>query len=83
LRIGHGSKQENQYDKFRNESKDLTPEEVKLNEYSVSDYHERSFFTQVYVLAKKKILVMTRDRKSFIMDTIFPMILIVLGLYLT
>jgi hypothetical protein len=26
---------------------------------------------------------MTRDRKSFIMDTVFPMILIVIGLYLT
>ena len=49
----------------------------------MADYHERNFVTQVLALSRKKMLVMTRDRRSFLMDTLFPSLLMALGLYLT
>jgi hypothetical protein len=61
----------------------LTPEQKKLNGYSVADYHERSIFRQVRALARKKITIMQRDRKSFFMDILLPNLLIVIGLYMT
>jgi hypothetical protein len=54
-----------------------------LNDYSVADYHERSFFSQVSALARKKIIIMTRDRKSFMMDFFLPILLIITGLYVS
>jgi hypothetical protein len=51
--------------------------------YSVADDNSRSLVTQVQALVRKKLLVMTRDRKSFFVDALLPCILMVLGLYLT
>ena len=39
--------------------------------------------THFLALAKKKVLVMIRDPKSFLMDFFFPIILITTGLYVS
>lgn len=49
----------------------------------MAEDNQRTFSTQVQALVRKKLLVMTRDRKSFFVDTLLPCILMVLGLYLT
>lgn len=82
LKIGHGQRQEQKMEELRKNAKQQTEQTKKLNEYSVADSHERSFWPQVGAIVRKKVLVMTRDRRSFIMDTIFPSILMAIALCL-
>jgi hypothetical protein len=57
----------------------LTPRELTLTEYSISNDHERNFSTQFKALVQKRKLVMLGDRKSFLMDFFFPIFLVWLG----
>ena len=59
----------------------MTPREKLLTEYSISVEHHRNFFTQFLALVKKKLLVILRNPKAFMIDFFFPMILIYVGLY--
>ena len=54
-----------------------------LTEYSIATDHRRNFLRHFVALVKKKLLVMLRDPKVFIMDFFFPMILIYVGLYVS
>ena len=63
-------------------AKHTSKDEQILNEYSIANDNERSFWPQVAAIARKKVLVMTRDRRSFLMDTIFPSMLMAIALYL-
>ena len=82
LKIGHGQRQEQKMEELRQNAKEQTEQTKKLNEYSIADSHERGFCLQVGAIMRKKVLVMTRDRRSFIMDTIFPSILMAIALFL-
>lgn len=86
LRIGHGESHATTVDKIKAQTADLsklTPREKELTDYSIATDNRRSFLTHFFALAKKKLLVMTRDPKSFLMDFFFPIILIVTGLYVS
>lgn len=61
----------------------LTPRELTLTEYSIATDHTRNFWTQFIALIRKRILVLLGDRKSLLMDFLFPIFLIWLGQYLT
>ena len=74
LKIGHGKNQE---------KKVKCIEDKELNDYSIAENNEKNFCNQVLALSRKKLIVMTRDRKNFIMDVLFPSLLIIIGLYLT
>ena len=86
MRIGHGEGHATTVDKIRAQTADLsklTPREKELTEYSIAQDHRRNFASHFAALVKKKILVMIRDPKSFMMDFFFPIILIVSGLYVS
>lgn len=58
-------------------------EEKDLEEYSISsDAESFVFFLHLKALMKKKILMQVRDRKTLAVDTMFPIALIILGMYL-
>ena len=54
-----------------------------MTEYSISTEHHRNFVTQFFALVKKKLLVILRNPKAFVIDFFFPMILIYVGLYVS
>ena len=86
LRIGHGEDHETTLEKIRSSTADLsklTEREKLLTAYSISNDHRRNFCTHFLALVKKKLLVMVRDPKSFLMDFFFPMSLIYFGLYVS
>jgi hypothetical protein len=54
-----------------------------LENYSITtDREEELFFSHVKCLVKKKLLMQIRDKKTMAIDTIFPIILILIGLWL-
>jgi len=86
LRIGHGEEHATTKEKIQAQTADLSSlskREAELAEYSISEDHQRGFFDQFFALTKKKLIVALRDRKSFLMDFFFPLILIVFGLYMS
>ena len=83
LTIGHGSKKESELEELKLKGKSISAEDKILNAYSVGQVHERNFITQVGALMRRKVLTLTRDRRGFLIDFLFPMFLIVFGLYLT
>ena len=86
LSIGHGESHATTVDKIKSQTADLsklTPREKLLTEYSIATDHRRNFFRHFLALVKKKILVMLRDPKIFIMYFFLPMILIYIGLYVS
>ena len=54
-----------------------------LTEYSIAQDHRRYFFRQFFALVKKKVFVLLREPKTFLMDFFFPMLLIYAGLYVS
>jgi len=55
-----------------------------LDNYSITtDAEESVFFLQLCALFKKKILMQVRDQKTLGIDTIFPVLLILVGLALS
>lgn len=55
----------------------------KLEEYSITnDAESFVFFLHLGALMKKKVLMQIRDRKTLAVDTLFPIALIILGMYL-
>lgn len=86
LRIGHGEEHATTIEKIKQQTADITkmtPREKLLTQYSISNDHRRNLFVQFYALVKKKILVLLRNPKSFMIDFFFPMILIYFGLYVS
>ena len=84
LRIGHGESHTNTVDQIKAKTADfnnLSDREKLLTEYSIANDHRRNFLTHFTVLVKKRILVMIKDPKSFLMDFFFPIALIYFGLY--
>jgi hypothetical protein len=55
----------------------------ELEDYSISNDSENSFFDHMFSILRKKILVQVRDKKTLGIDTIFPIILIIVGLALS
>lgn len=54
-----------------------------LEEYSISNDSEKNvFFSHLCVLLKKKTLMQIRDKKSLCIDLVFPLLLILVGLFL-
>ena len=86
LSIGHGEDRGTTVEKIRSQTADLsklTPREITLTEYSIAQHHERNFFTQFHALARKRALVLSGDRRSFLMDFFFPIFLIWVGQYIS
>ena len=86
LRIGHGDDSGTTVEKIQLQTADLsklTAREGTLTECSIATGHTRNFLTQFLALLKKRVLVMTRDPRSFAMDFFFPMILVWLGLWVS
>jgi hypothetical protein len=58
-----------------------------LENFSVSNLQSENrfkmFFLHLRVLLKKRVLMMIRDRKTLIIDLMFPLLLIFIGLFLT
>lgn len=52
----------------------------ELEEYSNAEDSELSFFDHTKAILRKKILVQIRDKKTLGIDTIFPVVLIIVGL---
>lgn len=86
LSIGHGEDHATTIEKIKQQTADLTkmtPREKLLTEYSIANDHRRNFFTQFVALVKKKLLVILRNPKAFVIDFFFPMILIYVGLFVS
>lgn len=61
----------------------MHPEIQKLEDYSITTDAETSlFFLHMTAIMKKKILMQVRDMKTLVVDTIFPVTLIIFGMYL-
>lgn len=61
----------------------VNPEIAELENYSITSDSESSvFFLHLTTIFKKKILMQIRDTKTLLVDTIFPIALIILGMYL-
>jgi len=61
----------------------VNPEIAELENYSITSDSESSvFFLHMSAIFKKKILMQIRDTKTLMVDTIFPIALIILGMYL-
>lgn len=55
-----------------------------MEEYSIANNKgSATFMSQFCVLLRKKILMQVRDRKTLAIDTIFPVLLIIVGLALS
>ena len=86
LSIGHGEEHATTVDMIKAQTADLsklTPREKELTEYSIATDHRRNFCRHFFALVKKKMLVLIRDPKTFMMDFFFPMVLIFSGLYVS
>ena len=70
--------------KIQQESKNTSfTNDQALDEYSITENPETFvFFLHLKVLIKKKILMQVRDGKTLAVDTLFPICLIILGMYL-
>ena len=86
LRIGHGEDHATTIEKIKEQTADLSKmsaREKMLTEYSIATDHRRSIFRQFWALVRKKLLVMLRDPKVFLLDFLSPMLLIYVGLYIS
>lgn len=54
----------------------------ELEEYSNAEDSELSFVDHTKAILRKKILVQIRDKKTLGIDTVFPVVLIIVGLAL-
>lgn len=61
----------------------LTAREVELTEYSISKDNHKSFWSEIRILIKKKLLVQVRDLRSCVMDIVLPCLMIVGGIYIS
>jgi len=55
----------------------------ELEDYSISNDNESNFFDHMFSIFRKKLLVQIRDKKTLGIDTVFPIILIIVGLALS
>ena len=55
----------------------------ELEDYSIAEDSESSFFDHMFSILRKKILVQIRDAKTLGIDTLFPCVLIIVGLALS
>lgn len=60
----------------------LTGEADPIEDFSLAANSEPSFPKQVTQLIRKKILMQLRDQKTLLIDVLFPIILILVGLAL-
>jgi len=91
LKIGHGEELEEKKDEAKhaksaqsiNGTLEVNSQDAALDNYSIATDPETSvLFLHLCALLKKKILMQVRDKKTLGIDTIFPVILIVVGLAL-
>lgn len=87
LKIGHGDDVEEAraVKKEEDEKADaadtaMVTVDKELEEYSNAEDSELSFFDHTMAILRKKILVQIRDKKTLGIDTIFPVVLIIVGL---
>jgi hypothetical protein len=86
LKIGHGEDAGTTIDTIKSQTADLSKlsqRDQELTLYSIADEHHRSFCRQLLALIKKRYLVITRARKTFLADFLLPAILVAIGLYLS
>lgn len=91
LRIGHGEEEQTRMIDNNNAAdgdeealvKKIDAETQRLEEYSITTDAESSvFFLHMCAIMRKKILMQVRDQKTLVVDTIFPITLIIFGMYL-
>lgn len=79
------TKEDENSDKKSKSSRDASADR-ELEEYTIVDTHETGamnvFFIQFKALLKKKLLMQFRDLRTLIIELIFPIILIIVGLAL-
>lgn len=89
LKIGHGEEVEEAREEAagaalaRQGTGLQNPSIAEMDEYSIANNKgSAKFCTQFCALLRKKVLMQVRDRKTLAIDTIFPVLLIIVGLAL-
>lgn len=97
LKIGHGDEYEaEKVDKAEKAAtlriqNDSTKQSISqqrltdadLDEYSITDSHETNvFFLHFSAIIRKRILMQIRDQKILVVEVLFPVLMIILGMYL-
>jgi hypothetical protein len=87
LRIGHGEQEDSpdaspvrQAEKLALEAEKLSAEERELEDYTSEFAESSTFFDHTATITMKKVRMQIRDMKTLLIDTLFPALLIVLGM---
>lgn len=94
LKIGHGLEEDEEHQAIQEQTKTSVskinetvvsdPEGNFMDNYSISNESSKSFFFLHFcALLRKRFLMQIRDRKTLAVDTIFPILLIIVGLALS